>query len=319
MKLALILCCSCWLLCMACTGIETDKMLSHPQANVVSDIAEDSSGANDDSISKYLPDTSVNFKSDKELSMYIFAKSRELHLFLQRSRDSIELSTALRDSIELSTALINRKFDDYQQYLWFKQVKKMGFTQKAISMLSFASPYSTLVTIQERREYFAKFPLELQQSPEGKKTHKRLEEYSNNNVGRLFIKDEVKAIAENGNTVTINPFLKRPGKTTLVIFGASYCGPCILQEKMLAKRVLSSKSSKYEIIALSVDTNPANWFSYVRKEMLPWNSFVLVGGISNALINRLHFEAVPRNFLVDENGFIVEEHTDLERLSVNFN
>lgn len=64
------------------------------------------------------------------------------------------------------------------------------------------------------------------------------------------------------------------------------------------------------IIGLSTDASLTKWFDYVKKEKLPWKTFVIDSGMLNPIVTNLNFEGVPRNFLLDENGIIIEEHSD---------
>lgn len=257
-------------------------------------------------IKNYLPDTSFLVENQKNLSKYIFDKQREVKIFL----DSLGTNSNTDVEIEEFITKCNILFDDHQQYLWFKAVKKSSRDLKAIVMLSFTSPYSKLVSISERKELFKSFPASIQNSTQGKKTWKILEEYSYNNIGKNFFTTTLWAVDRKGEKIAINNLLKESNKKYLVLFGASFCGPCIVQEKYLASQFSKLDTTNYEIIGLSTDESSAKWFKYVERENLPWRTYVIDLGISNPIVLNLKFDGVPRNFLIDDKGIILEEHTD---------
>ncbi|MBX2935447.1 MAG: thioredoxin family protein [Ferruginibacter sp.] len=257
-------------------------------------------------IKNYLPDTSYLVDDEKKLSRYIFSKSRGLRNYL----DSIGTNSDSKISTEDFKSKCNILFDDYQQYLWFKYVKQSPKDLKAMVMLSFASPYSKLVRINERIEIYKSFPVVIQNTEQGKKTWKKLQEYSYNNTGKPFFNTTLWAINKDGERVSINELFAKIKKKCLVVFGASYCGPCILQEKLLATQYNKVDTANYMIIGLSTDASLTKWFDYVKKEKLPWKTFVIDSGMLNPIVTNLNFEGVPRNFLLDENGIIIEEHSD---------
>lgn len=64
-----------------------------------------------------------------------------------------------------------------------------------------------------------------------------------------------------------------------------------------------------KLIGLSIDKNFNKWKSYINKEKIPWQTFVLEKGMHNPIIKLLGFEGVPHCLLSDSNGVIIKEHT----------
>ena len=258
-----------------------------------------------DKIRNLLPDTSFSSNNSKELSEYILGKQKIFNDYLEIKTNSNKFEN------EIFATNARRYFDDFQQYLWFKQIKKSPKNIKSVVLLSFASPYGKLVTIKERLVYFATFPKSIQQSNEGIRTKKKLEGYSFLNIGKPFFdKGILWGTDYKGKKINVGQVIKNSSRNTIIILGATYCGPCVYQERLLRKSYKYIDTAAFNIIGLSVDHNSAKWFAYVQKELLPWQSFVVDEGIRNPLIKRLNFEGIPRNFMLDKNGIIIDEHTD---------
>ena len=96
-------------------------------------------------------------------------------------------------------------------------------------------------------------------------------------------------------------------KYTLLEFWFSHCGPCIAQFPDL-KTVYKDFSDKgFNLIAISTDrTNEKNsLIAAIKKHGLPWQQLWDKNGIE---ANRITINSFPTNFLLDENGTIIQKN-----------
>lgn len=99
-------------------------------------------------------------------------------------------------------------------------------------------------------------------------------------------------------------------KFTLIDFWFSHCGPCIAQFPEL-KRINSSYQNQFDIFSISIDADSALWKNTIKAQQLNWPQFLDTGGLN---AKRLIINKFPTNYLVDENGIIIEKDISLIKL-----
>ena len=107
----------------------------------------------------------------------------------------------------------------------------------------------------------------------------------------------------DGNTVELS---KLKGKTVVVNFWATWCGPCRAEIPGFLDVYNKYKSKGLEIVGISVDRG--GWSDvnpFVKKFNITYP--VVLG---NDKVTRLYgdIEAIPTTFIIDKNGTIVNQH-----------
>ena len=95
------------------------------------------------------------------------------------------------------------------------------------------------------------------------------------------------------------------GKTVLVEFWASWCGPCRAENPNLVKLYNQYKDKGFEILAVSLDSDKAAWEKAIKADGLPWLHVSDLKGWNNAVGRLYGVRAVPASVLVDKDGKVI--------------
>ncbi len=144
---------------------------------------------------------------------------------------------------------------------------------------------------------------ELQLTEEGKSITQFIKLNKNIKIGERFIDFE----QTNSEGVPVR-FSRAMGKYTLLEFWSSSCGPCRVSNPKLVKAYELYKDQGFEIIGVSLDSNKEKWLRAIEKDKLPWENLSDLKGINNKAALIYGIEALPDNFLIDENGIIIARY-----------
>ncbi len=97
---------------------------------------------------------------------------------------------------------------------------------------------------------------------------------------------------------------------TLIDFWFSHCGPCISQFPEL-KRLYSVYKNQFSIFSISIDEDSILWKKTIKVHKLNWPQFLDKSGLN---AQQLIINKFPTNFLIDENGVIIEKDISLNKL-----
>jgi thiol-disulfide isomerase/thioredoxin len=262
-------------------------------------------------IKGFLPDTSFTPISPKNMREYLKPLIDKFKNYVDSLKKEIKDDSTgyiIKEKIQLAGII----WDDYQQYIILKSVKNSPREESMMASLGFASPYNKLTSIEERLELFKEFPLAVQKSEAGIKTYNRLMEFSYPNVGRNIIMIQDFLLLSQMDGLTSYNSLFKNNKRKLIMFGASWCGPCVSDELKLLKNLPGVDTSAIEIIGFSIDKKKEDWFTYVSKYNIPWKTYILPDNMNNLLIKYLNFDGVPHCLFTDNKGNILKEHTSYE-------
>jgi len=102
------------------------------------------------------------------------------------------------------------------------------------------------------------------------------------------------------------------GKLVLVDFWASWCPPCRKENPELVKLYEKYKDTEFvnglgfTIYSVSLDRSKEAWLQAIEDDQLPWPIHIsdLTGARMKAAIS-YGVQAIPSNFLLDQNGVII--------------
>lgn len=94
-------------------------------------------------------------------------------------------------------------------------------------------------------------------------------------------------------------------KLLLIDFWAAWCGPCRQENPNVVKVYNEFKAKGFGILGVSLDRSAADWNKAVTDDKLAWTHVSDLKYWDNAAAKIYGVNAIPANFLLDENGIII--------------
>jgi len=113
---------------------------------------------------------------------------------------------------------------------------------------------------------------------------------------------EFSASALDGRTVSLADF--RGQKKVVVVFWASWCGPCRLEMPSLVNfyKTYHKDSSDFEVLAVSIDEDPKEVTRFASAQKL---NFPVLLDPQQRVADSYEVEGIPTMFVIDKNGKII--------------
>lgn len=104
-------------------------------------------------------------------------------------------------------------------------------------------------------------------------------------------------------------------KATLIVFWASWCGPCRAEIPELKKFYATYKNQGVNIISISTDRDINDWKKALEKEKMPWANLSNLPGNSKEINTKYNINAIPSMFLLDkDNKIVLADSFDLQEV-----
>jgi thiol-disulfide isomerase/thioredoxin len=113
-------------------------------------------------------------------------------------------------------------------------------------------------------------------------------------------------ILKDSNGVDVDSRTFR-GKYALIVFWASWCGPCRAEHPKLNALYDKYKDHGLQIIGVSIDQDVSKWKEAIRKDELHWTTQVIEPAArAGELAQFYEINAIPTSLLIDKEGKIVQ-------------
>jgi thiol-disulfide isomerase/thioredoxin len=111
---------------------------------------------------------------------------------------------------------------------------------------------------------------------------------------------------------SVKEVLVDSSKHNLIVFWASWCGPCRMEIPQI-KKLYASNGETLNVVSISVDKNRNAWKKAMEKEQMPWKQYLLPPGESYAVLDKKYnLQTIPLWVLLDNNGKVIDQHIGYE-------
>ena len=169
-------------------------------------------------------------------------------------------------------------------------------------------------TPSELEEISGKFSAKLLTTPKGKSLTSYTIQSRKLVTGAEF--PQFSYIDESGKKWALNDAKGKKG--TLVIFWASWCGPCRKEIPELKKIHQLYKSKGINLVSISTDHDIAAWRLAMKQEAMPWLNLSNLPGDYKLINSTYNLYAIPSVYLLDsENKIVMPDEYQVSKIREN--
>ncbi|GAB3361903.1 hypothetical protein GCM10027566_29050 [Arachidicoccus ginsenosidivorans] len=132
---------------------------------------------------------------------------------------------------------------------------------------------------------------------------------ANNQVGQAFI--DFVLPDDQGHMIATKAY---SGKYVLVLFWASWCGPCRAEMPSFLAVYHQFKDRPLEVIAVSVDTDKASWLRAKKQDRTDWINVYDGQAWNSPVVRNYAIHRIPQNILIGPEGKIVAKNISAQGL-----
>ncbi len=110
----------------------------------------------------------------------------------------------------------------------------------------------------------------------------------------------------NGNPISL--YSKIGSKLLLIDFWAAWCGPCRQENPNVVKIYNEFHKKGFDIFGVSLDQSRDEWVKAIADDKLTWTQVSDLQYWNNEAAKLYAVNAIPANFLLDENGIIIAKN-----------
>ncbi|MDO6603970.1 TlpA family protein disulfide reductase [Arenibacter palladensis] len=203
------------------------------------------------------------------------------------NEDNIDSLITINDEMAFTAAKVNNKFIEEYPNSYESLLRLEVETMKKLGPI-------------ETAEIFSRLNKKLQESDEGKAISDFIKVNKRPKIGEKFVDFELNDT--KGQPVRLSNIM---GKYTLLEFWASWCGPCRVFNPELVEEYHKYKDKGFVILNVSLDTDKENWLKAIEKDGIEWHNVSDLRGFNNQAALIYGVDAIPENFLINDNGVVI--------------
>lgn len=249
------------------------------------------------------------FKKTSESNFYAEPGVMELRL------DTIQVFTPKNKVVTFKMDKVNRQTEVLFRHYTFKgntkdKTDNSGYNESivrkhpySLDLLRTLNYSKTSLETREAKHLLSLFDPELHSNP-GYIALKTYFEYENK-TGSDF---PTEVALKTTDDKSVSEVLVDSSKHNLIVFWASWCGPCRMEIPQI-KKLYESKGADLNVVSISVDKDQNAWKKAMEKEQMPWKQFLLPVGETYAMLDKKYnLQTIPIWVLLDGNGKVVDQH-----------
>lgn len=183
-------------------------------------------------------------------------------------------------------------------------IQKHPYSLELLRTLNFSK---SSLDSREAKHLLSLFDSELYSNP-GYIALKAYLEYENK-TGSDFPREVALQTADDKS---VKEVLVDSSKHNLIVFWASWCGPCRMEIPQI-KKLYEGKGADLNVVSISVDKDQNAWKKAMEKEQMPWKQFLLPAGETYAMLDKKYnLQVIPLWVLLDGSGKVVDQHVGYE-------
>jgi thiol-disulfide isomerase/thioredoxin len=231
----------------------------------------------------------------------------------QKDEDIIdsEILPLRKQEDSLSTLLYRRNIISKNEDIG-KQLKNLRQREKGIYIDFIKKYHSSVVSAQILDVYKTTWSKEIvaelydslsgkmKGSTQGKMIKKFIEVNKNLRIGDHYVDFELPNTS--GKQTKLSDI---KGKVMLLDFWASWCEPCIEENKNLTRIYSEYHRKGFEILAVDADYTRKNWIAAIKNEGLIWENVSGLKGTDSTPFLIYGINGIPDNFLINSSGIII--------------
>lgn len=129
--------------------------------------------------------------------------------------------------------------------------------------------------------------------------------------GKAYI--DISSFTPEGDERSLSDYVGR-NKVTMIVFWASWCGPCIKELPFFKSLYQEYRDRGFEIVGISLDIRKSEWITGISKHEIPWPQLSDIKHWLSPVIAAYNVKAIPYTILIDQGGIIIGKNLKGEEL-----
>ena len=102
-------------------------------------------------------------------------------------------------------------------------------------------------------------------------------------------------------------------KLTMLVFWASWCGPCRMEVPVLKEIQSEYKEKGLNLVSISIDDNKENWTKALSQEKMSWTQYIVDKDRIDLVKQQFNFSAIPLVVFTDKTGKEIMKFTGYDK------